>query len=190
VPVKAGSGKNALGGLFLCGLFAFAIYAAFDDKKADATASAKAPADQLTSELHEVRGFSSVDLSALQSTGVLTVAVKSGSIFEGGNMTKDVLEAVKKAGSALPYKTVTVRVNERLVDGYGRESDEPLFDLTYGRDDIEKMNFPNLVGWGVLDLAEVAGVSPIAGRIARQECEPGSDNAKFARAFCAVATAN
>jgi len=118
----------------------------------------------------------------------ITVAIRQDSIFSGGNEAKDVLERVRKDLSALPYDTVAVQMVEQLVDKYGRESEKPILQLTYKRQDVEAINFEHVVGWNVLNLATVSSLDPISGLIVEQECFGDSDGARgnfrFAREFC------
>lgn len=161
-----------------------------NDRNAPVRAVSENGADQaLTDELKDVYHVTGVDTSKLRSDGFVAVVVKGGSITEGASAVKDALAALQKFGSSLPYSKAVVRLDEVLVDKYGRESVEPVFSLTYDRADIDKMNFPNLTSWDMLNFAKVESLHAASRHLAMDECVPGSDTAKYAGAFCAVATA-
>ena len=181
--------KDTIGGIVLAGMLVLGGLAmcSKDDQAPQRAVSAKGPDAAVADDLREVHGVTALDTSKLRAEGIIATVIKGDSLFAGGHAAKDVLESVQKLGPALPYKKVVVRLDENLVDRYGQESVEPLFNLTYDRSDIDKMNFKNLLGWDILNFAEVEALSPVARHIAAQECEPDSDNAKYANAFCAVA---
>lgn len=134
-----------------------------------------------------IQNVLSVDPPSDKNGNVFVVKVKQGSIFEGGNISKDVLHTISNHAGKTPYVGVQIDMVETLVDGYGRHSDVPILRLDLSRDDVEKFNYDNIVGWNVLNMAHVSSLNPVSAHIVEQECAPDSENAKYAADFCEAA---
>lgn len=134
-----------------------------------------------------IQNVLSVDPPSDKNGNVFVVKVKQGAIFEGGNTSKDVLHTISNHAGKAPYVGVQIDMVETLVDGYGRQSDVPILRLDLSRDDVEKFNYDNIVGWNILNMAHVSSLNPVSAHIVEQECAPDSQNAKYAPDFCQAA---
>ncbi|MFI5446434.1 hypothetical protein [Polaromonas sp. UC242_47] len=114
---------------------------------------------------------------------VVTISIKQGSVFSGGNTTKDVLEGLMAHFQATQFDEVKIIMVETLMDKYGKEFPEPILELTYSREELAKVNFENLVGWHILNLSQPKRIGNLSVHVLQQECaEEG--NAKYAAEFC------
>lgn len=129
----------------------------------------------------------SADPPSDKNGNLFVVSVKQDSIFEGGNTSKDVLHTIDNHGGKTSYMGVQIHMVETLVDGYGKKTDVPILQLDLPRSDVEKFNYDNIVGWNILNMAQVSSLNPVSAQIVNQECTPGSSNVQYAAEFCLAA---
>jgi hypothetical protein len=113
----------------------------------------------------------------------LVISIEQGSIFEGGNTTKKVLAGIMANFQSESFDSVTIIMVETLVDKYGKEFPEPILALNFPRNEMAKINYENVVGWTILNLAQVLRIGDYSTTIVRQECKE-ENNAKYAAQFC------
>ncbi|GAB3249051.1 hypothetical protein [Chitinimonas naiadis] len=123
------------------------------------------------------------NVQELDGGKTLAVSITNESVFAGGNATKDVLSGLKAHFLNLAFEEVKVTLVGQLVDKYGKEFNQPILVLTYPRAELNKMEFKNLVGWQVLDLAQVTVLPPSGFGVGREACKE-ENMAKFAPGFC------
>jgi len=150
-------------------------------------ANAELSASDLAKRAASVKNVISAAAPSDQNGNHFVVAVKQDSIFQGAQTSKDVLHTISNHGSKTPYVGVEIQMVETLVDRYGRKSDVPILQLDLTRGDVEKFNYDNIVGWDVLNVAQVGSLNPVSAQIVAQECAPDDSNAKYAAAFCSAA---
>lgn len=193
---KKNSAGQILGSLLVAGIVVWWL-AGHDpeSKPADPATASSLPSNAPLSAADVVKRVGTIHnvLSVKQPSDengqVYAVSIQQDSIFEGGNTSKDVLHTIRNHASQTSYKAVSIDMIENLVDGYGRASQVPILRLRLRRDDVEKFNYDNVIGWNILNIAKVTSLDPVSTTIVGQECAPDSGNAKYAAAFCANAAA-
>jgi hypothetical protein len=92
-------------------------------------------------QVNGVPGVSSVNAALLDPSGKLYVVVCGKSLAEGISTAREVLQIVQRLLADSPYLQVAIRIERNTIEVEGRESNVPVVDLNFSRNDIVATDF-------------------------------------------------